>query len=220
MLRVVFLALLTLALIGCSRAAVNPQFGFAEDAGEGVSLSSDESGGWFGLSGEAVEPRAGRDRSGGARAKTAQRARLAALTDRNAADAPEVHFNVIEAARLINEYRRKNGLKPLKLQSQLTLVAKEHSRDLARTDRISHYGSDGSNPFERVRRSGYRARLAAENVATGQMSFEQVLKDWQASKGHNDNLLLKDATHMGLALVYDPKTEFKTFWTLVLGAPS
>ena len=34
----------------------------------------------------------------------------------------------------------------------------------------------------------------------------------------NKNLLLKDAKHMGIALVHDGKTEFKTFWTLVLGA--
>jgi len=32
-------------------------------------------------------------------------------------------------------------------------------------------------------------------------------------------LLMADAKHMGIALVHDPNTEFKTFWTLVLGAP-
>jgi hypothetical protein len=31
--------------------------------------------------------------------------------------------------------------------------------------------------------------------------------------------LLTDAEHMGIALVQDPKTEFKTFWTLVVGSP-
>jgi uncharacterized protein YkwD len=45
------------------------------------------------------------------------------------------------------------------------------------------------------------------------------MKGWQASPGHNKNLLLKDARHMGIALVQDPKTDFKTFWTLVVGAP-
>jgi hypothetical protein len=33
------------------------------------------------------------------------------------------------------------------------------------------------------------------------------------------NLLLADGTEMGLALVQDPKTEFKSFWTLVIGTP-
>ena len=34
----------------------------------------------------------------------------------------------------------------------------------------------------------------------------------------NKNLLLGDAEHMGIALVHEPKTEFKTFWTLVVGS--
>ena len=33
------------------------------------------------------------------------------------------------------------------------------------------------------------------------------------------NLLLSDAEYMGIALVQEPKSEFKTFWTLVLGTP-
>ena len=104
------------------------------------------------------------------------------------------------------------------LNAALTEAAKLHSRDLAKWDRISHYGSDGSNPWDRVKRVGYKAKVAAENVGTGQASVEEVLKGWEASPGHNKNLLLRDAEHMGIALVQDPRTEFKTFWTLLVGA--
>lgn len=124
-----------------------------------------------------------------------------------------------EIARdLINQYRKENGLKPLVLNADLTNAAKDHSRDLAKWDRISHYGSDGSNPWDRVKRAGYKARVAAENVGTGQVTFNEVLKGWKESPGHNKNLLMRDVEHMGIALVQDPKTEFKSFWTLVLGA--
>ena len=68
-----------------------------------------------------------------------------------------------------------------------------------------------------MRRAGYKARLAAENVGTGQIDFDEVLRGWKESPGHNKNLLLPDAQNMGLALVQDPKTEFKSFWTLVIG---
>ena len=123
-----------------------------------------------------------------------------------------------EAARdLINKYRTQNGLKPLKLNAELSAAAKNHSTDLAKWDRISHFGSDGSNPWDRVKRAGYNARLAAENVGTGQTTIEEVFKGWKESPGHNKHLLLADAEHMGIALVQDPKTEFKTFWTLVVG---
>ncbi len=62
-------------------------------------------------------------------------------------------------------------------------------------------------------------KVAAENVGTGQVNIEEVVKGWKESPGHNQNLLLTDAEHMGIALVQDPKTEFKTFWTLVVGSP-
>lgn len=125
-----------------------------------------------------------------------------------------------ETARdLINKYRVQNGLKPLKLNAELSAAAKNHSRDLAKWDRISHFGSDGSNPWDRVKRAGYNARLAAENVGTGQATIEEVFKGWRESPGHNKNMLLADAEHMGIALVQEPQTEFKTFWTLVLGSP-
>ena len=125
-----------------------------------------------------------------------------------------------ERARdLVNAYRKEKGLRPLKLQPALTEAARAHSRDLAKWDRISHFGSDGSNPWDRVKRAGYNARLAAENVGTGQVTIEEVIKGWKASPGHNKNLLLPEAEHMGIALVQDSRTEFKTFWTLVIASP-
>lgn len=145
-----------------------------------------------------------------------ERAPAGALSDR---DYSSTALDVDKARDIINQYRRDKGLKPLKVNAELTAAAKAHSRDLAKWDRISHYGSDGSNPWDRVKRTGYKARLAAENVGTGQIDFSEVMRGWRDSPGHNKNLLLADATHMGIALVQDPKSEFKTFWTLVVGAP-
>jgi uncharacterized protein YkwD len=139
-----------------------------------------------------------------------------ALADR---DYSQTRLDAEAALELINKYRRQHGLKPLRLSAELSAAAKDHSRDLAKWDRISHFGSDGSNPWDRVKKAGYNPRLAAENVGTGQASIEEVVKGWRESPGHNKNLLLADAEHMGIALVQDPKTEFKTFWTLVLAAP-
>ena len=143
------------------------------------------------------------------------RAPSGALADR---DYTGARLNPDIARDLINQYRKSKGLKAVKLDAKLTQAARAHSQDLAKWDRISHYGSDGSNPWDRVKRAGYNARVAAENVGTGQASFEEVLKGWQNSPGHNKNLLLTDVDHMGIALVHDPKTEFKTFWTLVVGS--
>jgi uncharacterized protein YkwD len=147
---------------------------------------------------------------------TYERAPRGALAER---DYSHTRLDAERARDLVNAYRKEKGLRPLKLQPALTEAARAHSRDLAKWDRISHFGSDGSNPWDRVKRAGYNARLAAENVGTGQITIEEVMKGWQTSPGHNKNLLLPDAEHMGIALVQDPKTEFKTFWTLVVASP-
>lgn len=130
----------------------------------------------------------------------------------------KVKLNPNDAVKLINQYRKSKGLGSVTIDPKLTATAKQHSSDLAKHDRISHYGSDGSNPWDRVERSGYNPQLAAENVGTGQLSIKEVMQGWKDSPGHNKNLLLPDAKHIGIALVYDPKSEYKTFWTLILGA--
>ncbi|RMF02403.1 MAG: CAP domain-containing protein [Alphaproteobacteria bacterium] len=134
-----------------------------------------------------------------------------------AADA--VRLDPEAARRSINAYRRSRGLQPLAINPLLTRAAQAHARDLASHDRISHKGSDGSDPWQRVRRAGYEPRLAAENVGVGQRSIAEVIRGWQNSPGHNRNLLLPDATQMGIALVTDSRTRYGTFWTLVLASP-
>lgn len=227
MYRVALSAALAAALAfgGCSLNTGPLSAGYA-DTGSTASLSP--SGTAFGTTGSINRAESGSTRATPAAAGTQvaayspdkaprgsfEKAPAGALADR---DYTATALDPEKARDLINQYRHDNGLKPLRLNAALSEAAKEHSRDLAKWDRISHYGSDGSNPWDRVKRTGYKPRLAAENVGTGQVSFDEVLKGWKESPGHNKNLLLGDAREMGLALVQDPKTEFKSFWTLVIG---
>jgi uncharacterized protein YkwD len=219
MYRVALSAGLVTALAGCSLGSTSISSGFADnDTTASVTpasyLSPSKS---TGLGGEPGTPRGTQlamiDK---APSGTFERAEPGVLSGR---DYSQTSLNAEMARDIINAYRKQNGLKPLKLNPELTDAAKAHSRDLAKWDRISHYGSDGSNPWDRVKRTGYKARLTAENVGTGQINFNEVMKGWEASPGHNKNLLTPDATHMGIALVQDPHTEFKSFWTLVLASP-
>ena len=77
-------------------------------------------------------------------------------------DFSETGLDPQEALRLINGYRGEKGLRPLSLNSKLTAAAKAHSRDLAKWDRISHHGSDGSNPWKRIKSAGYSPSLSAD----------------------------------------------------------
>lgn len=222
MYRVVLCFFLAMLLPGCSLGSSPLSLGLT-DSGSSSGSAGNRSFGALG-DGDAAHSRSNAS-AGGQRVASLQdsapsnsfeKPSPGALSGR---DYSATKLDAEKARDLVNAYRKKNGLKPLRLSTELTNAAKAHSRDLARWDRISHYGSDGSNPWDRVKRGGYNARLAAENVGTGQATIEEVLKGWKASPGHNKNLLMADAQHMGIALVQDPKTEFKTFWTLVLGAP-
>ena len=218
MYRVVLPACLSLLLVGCGMAASPLTAGFADSGQPTSSITSRSS--QRTASAETPVPASPGDRSAKLDDKapkgTFERAPHGALADRNYNN---TSLDAEKARELINAYRKSKGLKPLKLDATLTEAAKAHSRDLAKWDRISHYGSDGSNPWDRVKRAGYPAKVAAENVGTGQVSIDEVVKGWQSSPGHNKNLLLSDVQDMGIALVQDSRTEFKTFWTLVIGAP-
>ena len=220
MIRVALPVALSVALAACSMGSANLTSGFASNTpvNSKPALTDAETRGALGGDPQArktaTEQKLARAEDK-APAGQFEKAPRGSLADR---DYAATKLDAERARDAINSYRQTKGLKPLKLNAALTEAAKAHSRDLAKWDRISHYGSDGSNPWDRVKRTGYNAKVAAENVGTGQSSIDEVLKGWQESAGHNKNLLLTDAEHMGIALVQDPKTEFKTFWTLVLGA--
>ncbi len=215
MYRVLLPAVLSLSLAGCGMAS----YSFTEGlANSGQPSSRSQRNQETGSVDQPIKRAAAITETGKDKAPkgTFEKAPPGALGDR---DFSRTHLDAERARELINAYRKEKGMRPLRLQPALTEAARAHSQDLAKWDRISHFGSDGSNPWDRVKRTGYSAKLAAENVGTGQASFDEVMKGWRASPGHNKNLLLPEAEHMGIALVQDPRTEFKTFWTLVIGSP-
>jgi uncharacterized protein YkwD len=211
MCRVVLPALLALSLSGCGMVGYSLTGSFA-DSGQPVTKVSRVKA----PAGPEPRTKVAANIDDKAPKGSYEKARAGALATR---DYSATRLDAERARDLVNTYRKQKGLRPLKLQPALTEAARAHSRDLAKWDRISHYGSDGSNPWDRVKRAGYDARLAAENVGTGQVTVDEVINGWKASPGHNKNLLLPEAEHMGIALIQDARTEFKTFWTLVIASP-
>lgn len=139
----------------------------------------------------------------------------ASLVSREYVARPVQPLNAQAALTEINTYRRKNGVRPLVLDARLSRAAAMHSKDQAKRGRIGHSGSDGSMPKDRARRAGYRAKIASENVASGQKSFSDAMYYWKRSSGHRRNLLRPNVTAAGVAMA---KTQDKrAYWTLVLG---
>jgi uncharacterized protein YkwD len=116
----------------------------------------------------------------------------------------------------VNAFRAKHGLKPLVLDARLSRAAAMQSDDQAGRSGIGHYGSDGSKPRDRAARAGYHPKIAAENVASGQKSFSDVMQSWEGSSGHRSNLLLPNVSAAGVAMAQNENG--RAYWTLVLGA--
>lgn len=115
---------------------------------------------------------------------------------------------------LVNRERGQVGLSPLRLHSQLNTAAQAHANDMAKHNFMSHTGSDGSSPFDRIKRYGYNYRRAAENVAAGYSSAQDVMQGWMKSSGHRANILNPHYRDIGIGYARGNKL----YWTQNFGA--
>ena len=113
------------------------------------------------------------------------------------------------AQSMISGYRANNGLGTVTLDPELMRLAEEHSRNMAARDKVDH------NVGKRIR-GGKASPKAAENVSAGYHTLAEAFSGWRESPPHRATMLSKDATRMGIAAVYSPKSKYKVFWTLIL----
>ncbi|SCF92112.1 CAP domain-containing protein [Streptomyces sp. Ncost-T10-10d] len=101
---------------------------------------------------------------------------------------------------LVNSERSKAGCSPLTMNAKLTKAAQDHSADMASHRNMSHTGSDGSAPGDRITRAGYRWSAYGENVAYGYTTAESVMAGWMDSPGHRRNILDCSFKEIGVGL--------------------
>jgi len=122
------------------------------------------------------------------------------------------------AAGMISAYRRRHGLSAVSSDARLMAMARQHAQTMASRDRMSH---DVGGAFStRLRRAGYVAAAAAENIAAGQRSWSEAFAAWVSSSGHRSNLLLRGATRVGYASASARAgSRYRTYWAMVIAAP-
>ena len=99
---------------------------------------------------------------------------------------------------LVNIERANYGLQPLVWHDGLGDIARAHSEDMVNRSFFAHNCPSGISPFDRMRSAGISFRAAAENVARGQRTPEDVMNSWMNSEGHRRNILNPDLTHLGV----------------------
>ncbi|MFC0015233.1 MULTISPECIES: CAP domain-containing protein [Allobacillus] len=106
-----------------------------------------------------------------------------------------------QVVQLTNEERSKHGLQPLKIDTELSKVAREKSRDMATNNYFSHNSPTYGSPFDMMKQFGVDYRTAGENIAKGQRTPQQVVNAWMNSEGHRANILNGNFTHIGVGYV-------------------
>ncbi|MFB1050415.1 SafA/ExsA family spore coat assembly protein [Paraliobacillus sp. JSM ZJ581] len=109
--------------------------------------------------------------------------------------------------QLTNQERAKYGLPALKPDWELSRVARYKSTDMKNKNYFSHQSPTYGSPFTMMKDFGISYKRAAENIARGQQTPQQVVRAWMNSAGHRKNIL-GDFSHIGVGYVSNGK-----YWT-------
>lgn len=109
---------------------------------------------------------------------------------------------------LTNAERAKQGLPALKIDTELSKVARIKSEDMEKNNYFDHNSPTYGSPFDMMKKFGISYTSAGENIAQGQRTPEEVVQAWMNSAGHRANILNNGFTHIGVGYV-----ESGNYWT-------
>jgi uncharacterized protein YkwD len=125
---------------------------------------------------------------------------------------------------LVNEVRASGttcggqpapAVAPLEQNAVLVCTARLHSKDMGDRGYFEHETPEGTSPFDRMTSAGYEWSGAAENIAKGQRTAEDVMRTWLDSPGHCSNIM-GDYVHIGVGYYGDGEDPL---WTQNFGSP-
>ncbi|MCL5435834.1 MAG: CAP domain-containing protein [Patescibacteria group bacterium] len=123
---------------------------------------------------------------------------------------------------LTNQSRTDYGLTPLNGSPKLAVAALNKARDMMSKGYFAHFSPDGVSPWFWIQQVGYDYSFAGENLAIRFSTAESVNAAWLQSAAHRANILSKNFTEIGVAVLTD---EFGSEGTATLvvqmfGAPA
>ena len=121
-----------------------------------------------------------------------------------------------EAVGLINQFRASNGLPPVIVDTSLVEAARYQAVAMASANVLSH--EIGGDFTTRMNSAGFYYANASENVGAGHSSVEDAINAWIRSPHHHDNMLMKDATRIGMVVADAPNSRYRNYWALDLAS--
>jgi uncharacterized protein YkwD len=121
-----------------------------------------------------------------------------------------------EAVGLINSFRASHGLSAVIVDPTLVEAARYQAVAMASANVLSH--EIGGDFNARMNSAGFVYANAAENVGAGHTSVEDAINAWIRSPHHRENMLMPDATRIGMARADAPSSRYRNYWALDLAS--
>ncbi len=121
----------------------------------------------------------------------------------------------------INDYRKDNGLKALKVSISLSEASEMMAKDMKANPSLinhDHKDSAGRYPADRAKLFDYTDSVG-ENLAAGYKTAEKVFEAWKNSTEHRNNMLSSDYEVLGIDRKVSD-TDYKWYWVSMFGTES
>jgi len=105
-----------------------------------------------------------------------------------------------EMFKLVNEERKKRGVRELTWSSEIVPVARSHSRDMWERSYFSHISPEGEDVGDRLDKGGVGYSFAGENLALAP-TLTMAHNGLMNSEGHRANILEQKFRKIGIGVV-------------------
>ncbi|MGO9215068.1 MAG: CAP domain-containing protein, partial [Syntrophales bacterium] len=116
---------------------------------------------------------------------------------------------------LTNNARAFNGLPPLKENQLLNSIAESRAKDMLEKQYFAHVSPLGQQASDIAQSVGYRYKVIAENIGSGDFYTNQkIIDNWMQSPGHRRNILSTDVEDIGAAVLKGKMKGAETYITV------
>ena len=122
-----------------------------------------------------------------------------------------------QVLQMVNQYRSKYGLAPLRMDYHVRKVARDRSRDMRNKNYFAHGSPSGQSAGTMMHNRGIKHWGWGENI--GRISYlgwnttnRGMVDGWKRSSGHNRLMLTRDYNYIGVGIA---RTSQVAYYTLV-----
>ena len=116
---------------------------------------------------------------------------------------------------LTNNARALSGLPPLKENQLLNSIAESRANDMLEKQYFAHVSPTGQQASDIAQSVGYRYKIIAENIGSGDFYTNQkIIDNWMQSPGHRRNILSAEVEDIGAAVLKGKMKGAETYITV------